>query len=111
MSSLKELQQQATNQLNAKLAAQQPPRDATPSIPSAASVSTDASGATDTVAQAYLAALAAQTKNTAGDTSPYVVMSPGAGQDSGGGVSIVTVLVVAALGFGVWWFIKKRGGA
>lgn len=66
---------------------------------------------TDTVAQAYLAALASMGKNTTGDASPYVLMNPGAGTSSGGGIGLGTVLVLGALGLGVWWFVSRRRSA
>lgn len=68
-------------------------------------------GNVETVSQAYLAALAAMGKNTSGDTSPYVIMSPGAGTGSGRSIGIGTVLVVVALAAGAWWFYKHRQGA
>lgn len=93
------------------------PNDASPSIPltsepssGGASSGSSTSDVTQTVAQAYLAALAAQGQNTSGDTAPYVVI-PNQANPSGGGSSLVVVLVVAVLGFGVWWFIKRRKGA
>jgi uncharacterized protein HemX len=113
MSSIAEMRAAAIADVNAANGKTPPAaNDVIPSIPSAAASlgGGNASGdATDTVAQAYLAALSAQTKNTAGDTAPYVVIPNQA--DTGGGVSIVMVLVVVALGVAAWWFIKKRGGA
>lgn len=68
------------------------------------------SSETETVSQAYLAALAAMGKNTSGDTSPYVIMSPGAGTGGGSSIGLGTVLIIAALGLGAWWYMKHRKG-
>lgn len=92
------------------------PSDATPSLPVAPAILPPSSGdtgggatGTDSVSQAYLAGLAAMGKNTAGDTSPYVVIPNQANPSGGGGISIVAVLVVVALGAGAWWYFKHRG--
>jgi hypothetical protein len=91
------------------------PSDATPSLPVAPAILAPSSGSTDggatgtdSVSAAYLAGLAAMGKNTAGDTSPYVVI-PNQANPSGGGISIVAVLGVVALGAGAWWYFKHRG--
>jgi uncharacterized protein HemX len=109
------MEQQVIDSVNAQTAANKqaatawtPPRaaDTNPSIPVTGD---NGAGAADSVSQAFLAGLAAQTKNTAGDTSPYVVIPNQADTGSGGGVSGWLLVGVAAIGVAVWYFLRKRG--